>query len=149
MADVAPNIRNQSSDRPFTQLRVAGNQYATLSAAVPSRLSSGHKHLRIAVKDLFRLDGLKTSLCNSSYYQLSTPASETATVVQRLVDCGHHILGLTKLSSMIAREEPLDAVDFQTAFNPRGDGCKLTALFPFFLALLRAPNTNYLEQMRY
>lgn len=31
-------------------------------------------------------------------------------------------MGLTKLSSMIAREEPTDAVDFQTAFNPRGDG---------------------------
>lgn len=31
-------------------------------------------------------------------------------------------MGLTKLSYIIAREEPTDAVDFQTAFNPRGDG---------------------------
>lgn len=134
MAAVSSDISNQNRDLPFTQLRIAGEQYATLSIAVPSRLSCG---LRIAVKDLFRLKGLKTSLCNSSYYQLSTPASETATVVQRLVDRGHHILGLTKLSSMIAREEPLDAVDFQTAFNPRGDGCKLILPFIFLTVALR------------
>lgn len=145
-------MTDRNRDLSFTQLRIAGEQYATLSAAVPSLLSCSHKQLRIAVKDLFRLKGLKTSLCNSSHYKLSTPASETATVVQRLVDRGHHILGLTKLSSMIAREEPLDAVDFQTAFNPRGDRCKLTlAFFSFFslLLLLSAPNTSYLKQMRY
>lgn len=65
---------------------------------------------------------MKTSLCNASYYRLSPPAQESAGVVQRLVDGGHHIVGLTKLSSMAAREEPPDAVDFQAAFNPRGDG---------------------------
>lgn len=106
--------------KPFEQLQVAGKAYATLSVAVPSRLQS--RHLRIAVKDIFRVHGLKTSLCNSSYYQLSSPALQSAGVVQKLVSRGHHILGLTKLSSMIAREEPSDAVDFQTAFNPRGDG---------------------------
>lgn len=105
---------------PFEQLQIAGKTYATLGVAVPSRLQS--RYLRIAVKDLFRVHGLKTSLCNSSYYQLSSPASKSASAVQKLVSQGHHILGLTKLSSMIAREEPSDAVDFQTSFNPRGDG---------------------------
>ena len=103
------------STEPFEQLQIAGKAYATLSVAVPARLQS--HCLRIAVKDLFRVHGLKTSLCNSSYYQLSSPASESAGAVQKLVDRGHHVLGLTKLSSMIAREEPSDAVDFQTAFN--------------------------------
>lgn len=88
---------------------------------MPSRLQSPRR-LRVAVKDVFRINGLKTSLCNTSYYRLSSPAKQSADVVQRLIDRGHHILGLTKLSSMIAREEPLDAVDFQTAFNPRGEG---------------------------
>lgn len=109
-----------SESGPFEQLQVAGKAYATLGVAVPSRLQS--RHLRIAVKDLFRVHGLKTSLCNSSYYQLSSPAIRSADAVQKLVNQGHHVLGLTKLSSMIAREEPSDAVDFQTAFNPRGDG---------------------------
>ncbi|KAG6360963.1 hypothetical protein INS49_012031 [Diaporthe citri] len=58
----------------------------------------------------------------TAYYRLSEPATSTAFVVQTLTDRGHQIVGLTKLSSMMAREEPMDAVDFQTAFNPRGDG---------------------------
>lgn len=42
--------------------------------------------------------------------------------MQSLVTGGAHILGLTKLSSMVAREEPMDAVDYLTSFNPRADG---------------------------
>lgn len=108
------------SPEAFEQLQISGKSYTTLSVAVPSRLQS--QGLRIAVKDLFRVHGMRTSLCNSSYYQISTPSAESADAVQMLVDQGHYVLGLTKLSSMIAREEPSDAVDFQTAFNPRGDG---------------------------
>ncbi|KAK8084481.1 amidase signature enzyme [Apiospora hydei] len=113
----------------FRQLHVAGTRYQTLGVAVPSRLPAcddgnqyGLSQMRIAVKDLFQLRGLKTSLCNADYYRRCPPAQATAIVVQRLVDAGAQILGLTKLSSMIAREEPLEAVDFQTPFNPRGDG---------------------------
>lgn len=116
------------------QFSVAGNPYQTLGVAVPSRLAEprlahrddANKHdlsqMRFAVKDVYLLQGLKTSLCNKDYYRLYPAAKATATVVQRLVDAGGQIVGLTKLSSMIAREEPLEAVDFQTAFNPRGDG---------------------------
>lgn len=45
----------------------------------------------------------------------------TAAVVESLRRDQAYILGMTKLSSMIAREEPLDATDFPTCFNPRGD----------------------------
>ncbi|KAF5542031.1 amidase signature domain-containing protein [Fusarium phyllophilum] len=65
---------------------------------------------------------MKTSLCNRAYHDVSEPATFTADVSQALINDGAHILGLTKLSSMIAREEPMDAVDYPTAFNPRGDG---------------------------
>ncbi|KAK8131604.1 amidase signature enzyme [Apiospora sp. TS-2023a] len=113
----------------FKQLRIAATQYQALSVAVPSRLAgwddgnkTGLSQMRIAVKDLFHLRGLKTSLCNKDYYRLCPPAQSTASVVQQLADAGGQILGLTKLSSMIAREEPPEAVDFQTPFNPRGDG---------------------------
>lgn len=114
------------ADQPFRPTHITAEEYDTLAIAVPSRLASPRNRpdppLRIAVKDLFSLRGLKTSLCNAAYYRLSEPAPSTAHVVRALADRGHHIVGLTKLSSMVAREEPTDAVDFQTAFNPRGDG---------------------------
>ncbi|KAK7993000.1 hypothetical protein PG988_001794 [Apiospora saccharicola] len=118
-----------STSEVFKQLRITAIQYQALGVAVPSRVAgpdednhSGLAQSRIAVKDLYHLRGMKTSLCNSDYYKLSTPSHETADVVRLLTIAGGQILGLTKLSSMIAREEPLEAVDFQTAFNPRGDG---------------------------
>ncbi|KAF5600679.1 amidase signature domain-containing protein [Fusarium pseudoanthophilum] len=88
----------------------------------PTLVNNTPPNLRVAVKDCFLVRGMRTSLCNKAYYELSEPATATADVIQALVDDGAHILGLTKLSSMIAREEPMDAVDYPTAFNPRGDG---------------------------
>ncbi|KAF5686958.1 amidase signature domain-containing protein [Fusarium circinatum] len=122
-------IEAVSDPRPsseFQQLRVSGTSYDSLAIAVPSQVPSlvnnSPSQLRVAVKDCYLLQGLRTSLCNRAYYDISDPATFTADVVQKLVEDGAHILGLTKLSSMIAREEPMDAVDYPTAFNPRGDG---------------------------
>lgn len=77
---------------------------------------------RVAVKDCYFLKGLKNSLCNSAYYDAMPPAPFTATVVDSLIKDGALVLGLTKLSTLIGREEPTESVDFQTSFNPRGDG---------------------------
>ena len=74
------------------------------------------------VKDLFRLMGLKTSLCNRAYLDVSERANQTASAVTALTDAGAQVLGMTKLSSLISREEPTEAVDYPMAFNPRGDG---------------------------
>ncbi|RBQ76487.1 hypothetical protein FVER14953_20104 [Fusarium verticillioides] len=122
-------IKPASDPRPssdYQQLRVSGISYGSLAIAAPSQAPSlvndSPSPLRVAVKDCYLLQGLKTSLCNRAYYDLSEPAAFTAEVVQRLVEDGAHILGLTKLSSMIVREEPMDAVDYPTAFDPRGDG---------------------------
>ncbi|KAK3901760.1 amidase signature domain-containing protein [Staphylotrichum tortipilum] len=111
---------------PYPPVQAAGTPYDCLSVAVPARLR-GHprgsaQRLRVVVKGVFRAKGLTTSLNNKAYYNLSTPAESTAAVVESLARDGAHILGMTKLSSMIAHEDPLDAVDFHTAFNPRGDG---------------------------
>ena len=109
----------------FRQLGAAGTMYDCLAVAVPPRIPTPlnrRLQLRVAVKDCFFLKGLKNSLCNRAYYDFSDYAPFTAKVVQTLARDGAHILGFTKLSSMIAREEPTDAVDFKTAFNPRGDG---------------------------
>ncbi|KAK8045570.1 Amidase signature domain protein [Apiospora rasikravindrae] len=113
----------------FTQLPVSGTEFQTQAVAVPSRIGLpeggselGLSQKRIAVKDVYRIRGMKTSLCNRDYYRMSRPAGATAAAVQLLADAGCQIVGLTKLSTMIAREEPSEAVDYQTAFNPRGDG---------------------------
>ena len=74
------------------------------------------------MKDLFHLKGLRTSLCNRAYLDISKRAEQTASAVTALTDAGAHVLGMTKLSSLISREEPTEAVDYPMAFNPRGDG---------------------------
>lgn len=110
----------------FEQLGVASTSSNCLAIAVPPRAptlaTNTPLNLRVAVKDCFLVRGMKTSLCNRAYYELSEPATFTADVIQSLIDEGAYILGLTKLSSMIAREEPMDAIDYSIAFNPRGDG---------------------------
>lgn len=119
-------MRKRSPSTVFEQLGVASTSNNCLAAAVPSRASTlvanALPNLRVAVKDCFLVRGMKTSLCNRAYYELSEPATFTADVIQVLIDDGAYILGLTKLSSMIAREEPMDAVDYSTTFNIRGDG---------------------------
>ncbi|KAH7303477.1 amidase signature domain-containing protein [Stachybotrys elegans] len=114
------------SPSTFSQLKAGGTLYDCLAVAVPPRSAERARgtpqRLRIAVKDCYHLKGLKNSLNNLAYYEVGREETSTAAVVTTLAEQGAHILGLTKLSSMIAREEPMDAVDFHTAFNPRGDG---------------------------
>lgn len=94
----------------------------SLSPRSPENVNGAQPRLRVAVKGLYAVKGLKSSLGNLSYHDISQKATASAAVVISLVRDGAHIWGLTKLSSVIAREEPMDAVDFHTAFNPRGDG---------------------------
>jgi Asp-tRNA(Asn)/Glu-tRNA(Gln) amidotransferase A subunit family amidase len=112
--------------RSYLNLQIGGKTYQTMSAAAPSRMphlmeGGSFAGLRIAVKDVFRVKGLKTSLCNKAYLEMSTPASSTAFLISRLLDGGSQLLGMTKLSSFAGREEPMEAVDYQSPFNPRGD----------------------------
>lgn len=107
-------------------MNLLGSRYQTLGIAVPARTpftdSQPLQGLRFAVKDVYRLRGLKTSLCNAAYLDMSSPAEKTATIVQNTLDAGARIVGMTKLSSMIGKEEPTEAVDYPAPFNPRGDG---------------------------
>ena len=47
---------------------------------------------------------------------------KSAPLVEKLLEAGTPILGKTKLSPFLTREEPSEATDFQTAWNPRADG---------------------------
>lgn len=100
----------------------------TVSVAVPSRLrhlasdETPFAGLRVAVKDNFTIQGIKTSLCNRAYYELYPTATETAGCIKLLRQRGAVIVGTTKLASFAATEEPLECIDYQAPWNPRADG---------------------------
>lgn len=78
--------------------------------------------IRVAVKDNYHLRGTRTSLGNRAYY-VSTPVQDvTATIVSRLVDAGAHLVGKAHLSAFGMMEHPMQSVDYQAPFNPRGVG---------------------------
>ncbi|KAF2815318.1 amidase signature enzyme [Mytilinidion resinicola] len=112
----------------FENLRVSGDFYTSLSLAVPSRILPDRsakrplEGLRFAVKDIFEIEGLRTTVGCRAYYALSKTAPKTAPTVQKLIDAGAQLVGTLKLGSLITREEPTESADYQAPFNPRGDG---------------------------
>ena len=114
--------------RPALELRVGGDDVHSIAVAVPSRLrevatpSQPLAGIRVAVKDVFQVHGIPTSLCNRAYYELYPPARETAGCINLLTQAGANVVGITKLASFAATEEPIECVDFQAPWNPRADG---------------------------
>lgn len=113
--------------------------YSVLSAAVPgaqsptigvpSRLyytktdSQPLAGVRVGVKDIFDIAGVKSSLGNRAYYDFYPPRNSTATAVQRLIDAGAVIVGKMKTSQFANGETATgDWVDYHSPFNARGDG---------------------------
>ena len=118
-----------SNERSFFEpLKLADIAPLSTSVAVPSRIYDSPTMAtpllgkRIAVNELFDICGLRMALSNHAFYAMSSPADATAPAIQRLLNAGAVLVGTTKCSSMISREEPVEAVDFQEPFNPRGDG---------------------------
>ncbi|KAL8418082.1 hypothetical protein RB594_001629 [Gaeumannomyces avenae] len=78
---------------------------------------------RIAVKDMFDLQGFPTTLCNLAWAESwGSTKKTTAPSIQRLQDLGAIIVGKTRLNAMVIREETMECVEFLAPFNPRGDG---------------------------
>ena len=97
--------------------------------AVPSRHyypKSDEKPLngyRIAIKDVYDLNGLRTAASNRAFRDLYTARNRTANVIQRLINDGAIIVGKTKTTTFADRElATKDWVDTHSPFNPRGDG---------------------------
>lgn len=61
-------------------------------------------------------------MCNKAYLEFYPPAKATAKAIAHVVGGGASIVGKTKLSSFLSREEATESVDYQTAWNPRADG---------------------------
>lgn len=101
----------------------------SLAIAVPSRLyytKTAEKPLagvRLGVKDIYDIAGLRTSNGNRAWYHFYPPASTTAVAIQRLIDAGAIVVGKMKTSQFANGEEATaDWVDYHSPFNPRGDG---------------------------
>jgi hypothetical protein len=116
------------SDGTFTVLpaNVPGQ---SLAVAVPSRLyytktaSKPLAGVRLGVKDIYDIKGLRTSNGNRAWYHLYPEASATAVAVQNLVNAGAVIVGKMKTSQFANGETATaDWVDYHSPFNPRGDG---------------------------
>jgi hypothetical protein len=113
--------------------------YSILSAAVPGSQSSTIgvssrlyytktdtqplAGVRLGVKDIYDIAGVKSSLGNRAYYDLYPPRSTTAPAVQRLIDAGAVVIGKMKTSQFANGETATaDWVDYHSPFNARGDG---------------------------
>ncbi|GES66151.1 amidase signature enzyme [Aspergillus terreus] len=97
--------------------------------AVPSRLyykPTAEKPLaglRLGVKDIYHVKGLRTSGGNRAYYSLYEPRNTTGRAVQRLIDQGAVFVGKMGTVQFANGDRPTaDWVDFHCPFNPRGDG---------------------------
>lgn len=102
---------------------------AGLTIALPSRLwytqtpDKPLAGLRLAVKDLYHLNGMKTSFGNRAMFEMSEPENTTAVAVQKLIDAGAVVVGKNKLSEFAyAGSYVVDHIDYLLPFNPRGDG---------------------------
>jgi hypothetical protein len=112
----------------------AGTVGQKQAIAVPSRLyytKTADKPLagvRIGIKDIYDIKGLRTSNGNRAWYWFYPPANNTAPPVQNLIDAGAIIVG-KMLTSQFANGEQATAdwVDYHEAFNPRGDGYQDTS----------------------
>ncbi|KAM0429729.1 hypothetical protein ACHAPT_006335 [Fusarium lateritium] len=79
--------------------------------------------LRLGVKDIFNLKGIKTGAGSRAYFDLYPPADETSSSLQRLIDLGAVVVGKLKTAQFAAGEVPTAGyVDQLAPFNPRGDG---------------------------
>jgi len=123
----------QQTDGSFEVLSSASpltNGGGAAAVAVPSRLyypaPSIDKPLsgvRVGVKGLYDLKGLKTSGGSRAWFELYEAANQTAQSIQYLIDLGAVVVGKTRTSQFANGESPTaDWVDFHDPFNARGDG---------------------------
>ena len=118
-----------STGDTFAALPAAVAGIESPAVAVPSRLYytvTPEKPLagvRLGVKDIYDVAGVKTGDGNRAIYGLYPPKTANAVAVQRLIDAGAVIVGKLKTSQFANGEmATADWVDYHSPFNPRGDG---------------------------
>jgi Asp-tRNA(Asn)/Glu-tRNA(Gln) amidotransferase A subunit family amidase len=121
-----------ASQQQFVQSPTGGQDSFAASAVgipVPSRLyfkqtaSKPLAGVRMAIKDIFDIKGLRTGCGNRAYYAHYNAALENSFPVQRFLEKGAILVGKTKASQFANGEtSTADWVDQLCPFNARGDG---------------------------
>ncbi|GAA5890100.1 hypothetical protein JCM6882_009226 [Rhodosporidiobolus microsporus] len=128
MSSLLPSLNSSFVPSPFNT-----ESDGTQGVAVPSRVYSldadkdGEekplKGLRVAVKDIVDVKGVRTSMGSRAWFDVYGPREENAPAIQRLIDLGVEIVGKTVTAQHANNDRPTaDWVDYHDAFNPRGDG---------------------------
>ncbi|PKY06155.1 amidase family protein [Aspergillus campestris IBT 28561] len=94
---------------------------------VPSRIHARHDPRplagrRVAIKDLFDLQGTQTSAGSQAWIEITPVATSTAPAMQRLIDLGAVLVGKFKPGQFASGIDPWNWTDLHAPFNPRGDG---------------------------
>jgi len=74
------------------------------------------------VKDIFDINGLKTSGSCKAYEACYPEATTTASAIQFLIDQGAVIVAKAKTTQFASGMGSRDWIEYQCPFNPRGDG---------------------------
>lgn len=124
--------------RSFVPSKLRLNRYSTLTAsaygahtlsiAVPSRLRykrTAEKPLagmRVGVKDVLDLKGVRTGNGNRAFAQCYPPANHSTDFIDLMIKQGAIFVGKTKTVEFAGEQEVVaDWVDYSYPFNPRGD----------------------------
>lgn len=104
--------------------------FTAFPSGIPLPPTVGHGPLagmRFAVKDIFHVEGLKTSGGSRAYYDTYGPQNYTNQVVAKSIAAGAHLVGKTKTIAF-ALGTPRNGweVDYQDPWNFRGDGYQTT-----------------------
>ncbi len=76
----------------------------------------------MAIKDVIRLQGLKTGFGNNAWHELYPPEKETAPAIKLLLAAGAVIVGKVKASEFGEGLDPHQWIGSKCPMNPRGDG---------------------------
>jgi hypothetical protein len=116
------SIIQDGRDGKFRYANVNTLSDSTLGIPVPSRLYSLNKTteakpfegIRVSVKDIIDVEGIKTSNGNRAWFDLYEAKNASAPAIQKLVEKGAVIIGKTKTSQFANSDRPTaDWVDYQ------------------------------------
>jgi Asp-tRNA(Asn)/Glu-tRNA(Gln) amidotransferase A subunit family amidase len=84
--------------------------------------------LRLAIKEIYDLKGVRTGCSVRDFLPLYPPPEESAFSIRKLIGYGAVVIGKTKTTQFASGEGSMDWVDYQCSFNPRGDGYQDTSM---------------------
>jgi len=132
-AFMSGSFPSTSTPGAYITLHVSIPGTRTPAMIVPSKIASSVKGmgplagLRFAVKDIFHIEGLKTSGGSRAYYQVYGPQNYTTQTVEKSLAGGADLIGKTRTIAFAlgAPQNGLE-IDYLDPWNSRGDGYQTT-----------------------